>query len=100
MTDVAANKTTHPVLDLPLDKNDADAPTVREYLKTLLHTLLEEEEGFSGKRPLGNSGWMADLEKPLIIAGFAAGEFDEDGYIVECDSRTALKVLQAAVADL
>lgn len=45
------------ILDLPMDKeeNDAQASSVRGYLKTLLKTLWEEGEGFSGKRPLGNS---------------------------------------------
>ena len=32
--------------------------TVKDYLKTLLHTLWDEEDGFSGKRPFGNSGWQ------------------------------------------
>lgn len=52
---------------------------VRDYLKRLLHTLFEQGEGFSGKRPFGNSGWENDLAVPMIVGGFIAGEID-DGY--------------------
>lgn len=66
------------VLDLPMQPNDADAATVRDYLKTLLAKLWEEEESFSGKRPLGNSGWQYDLYKPLVQAGLVAAVDDRD----------------------
>jgi len=49
------------VLSLQMPSNDADADTVREYLKALLTALWDEGESFSGKRPLGNSGWEFDL---------------------------------------
>lgn len=57
-------------LDLKFYSQDlSKVVTIREYLKTLLRTLWEEGEGFSGKRPLGNSGWQYDLERPLAAAG-------------------------------
>lgn len=62
-------------LDVELGPNDAEAGTVREYLKELLVTLLIVEEGFSGKRPFGNSGWQHELTEPLEAAGF---EVDDD----------------------
>lgn len=62
------------VLALPLGKNDANARTVREFLGLLLLRVWEEQEGFSGKRPWGNSGWEYDLYKPLIEHGFVRGE--------------------------
>ena len=51
------------ILDLPMDpdSNDAGASSIRGYLKTLLTTLMAEGEGFSGKRPFGNSGWEYEL---------------------------------------
>lgn len=49
------------VLALKMPENDADATTVREYFKALLTALWDEGESFSGKRPLGNSGWEFDL---------------------------------------
>lgn len=54
------------VLNIKLDgENDAGAETVRDYLKALLAALWNEGEGFSGKRPLGNSGWEHELLVPL-----------------------------------
>lgn len=53
--------TPQQVLDLPMDDNDAGAKTIREYLVSLVEMLWVEGEGFSGKRPFGNSGWEAEL---------------------------------------
>lgn len=77
------------MLSYPMSENDADARTVGHYLYTLLCTLWEEGEGFSGKRPFGNSGWEYDLYKPLIAGGFVSGELDEDGYIDFVDKESA-----------
>lgn len=66
------------VLGLPMDPaNDARAGTVREYLAGLLQALWTEGEGFSGKRPLGNSDWQYDLYAPLINGGLVTG--DDEG---------------------
>lgn len=59
------------ILDCPLEENDAYADTVKDYLKALLRALWDEGEGFSGKRPFGNSGWEGDLLDPLINQGLA-----------------------------
>lgn len=56
-------------LSLKMPSNDADAETVRDYLKALLTHLWEEGEGFSGKRPFGNSGWEYDLYGALEQSG-------------------------------
>lgn len=56
--------------------------TVREYMIELLSVLWEEEEGFSGKRPFGNSGWQAEVYIALIQAGVIEGNVDiYDGYV-------------------
>lgn len=81
------------VLDLPLEENDADATTVRDYLKALLYELWREEEGFSGKRPFGNSGWQNDLYKPLVKFGVVSGKFDSDGYLDGCDCEAADRII-------
>lgn len=57
-------------LCLALPKNDAGAETVRGYLYALLEAVWEEEEGFSGKRPFGNSGWKRDVIGPLVKARY------------------------------
>ena len=69
------------LLSLRMEPNDAGARTVKEYLMTLLKTVLIEEEGFSGKRPFGNSSWMFTLYKPMIQAELIDGGIDGDGYI-------------------
>lgn len=76
-------------LDCEMFDNDADARTVRDYLHELLTTLWQEEEGFSGKRPFGNSGWASDLYKPLVKGGFVTGTFDENGYLSSFDREAA-----------
>ena len=67
------------ILDIPMRENDAGAATIRDYLIKLLTVLWEEDEGFSGKRPFGNSGWSWDLLQPLVTAGVLNGTLDEDG---------------------
>lgn len=84
------------ILELPMGPNDADAPTVRGYFVKLLDELLTKGEGFSGKRPFGNSGWEYDLYLPLIQAGAIPGKI-EDGEIVEVDEPAARMALGSAV---
>jgi hypothetical protein len=53
---VSTDETTpRQLLDLPLPENDSGASTVRGYLLALLTELFREVDGFSGKRPFGNS---------------------------------------------
>lgn len=86
------------VLSYPVTDNDANAKNVGEYLHSLLFTLWEEGEGFSGKRPFGNSGWEYDLYKPLIQGGFIEGELDEDGYVNDVDTKAANKLIFNCIA--
>jgi len=51
--------------------------TLRNYFKTLLRTLWNESDGFSGKRPLGNSGWETQLAMDMIEADLLEGEYNE-----------------------
>lgn len=74
-----------PELDLTSDKSALDVVvgahgTVRGFLHSLLSTLWDEKDGFSGKRPFGDSDWQWDLLKPLAAAGFInLGEADSNG---------------------
>lgn len=62
--------------------------TIADWLLTILETVMFEREGFSGKRPFGNSSWEGEAEIALIKAGFLEGVVDEDGYIESVeDSR-------------
>lgn len=61
-------------LDISFYYADLDETlTIRGYFKAMLDKLWEQGEGFSGKRPFGNSGWEADLQRPLVLAGVIDG---------------------------
>lgn len=76
-------------LEVSFDSDAGENLAVREYLHALLVKLWDEGEGFSGKRPFGNSGWEYEIYTPLIRAGFIPGKLDGDGYIDEVDNAQA-----------
>ena len=86
------------VLSYPMVDNDANAKNVGEYLHSLLFTLWEEGEGFSGKRPFGNSGWEFDLYTALVSGGFVEGNVDDDGNIENVDMKAANKLVFDCIA--
>ncbi len=59
------NVTPEMVLACPMAQNDAEAATVRDYLKALLRGVWNEGEGFNGKRPFGNSSWEYEVFSAL-----------------------------------
>lgn len=78
--DLPDNRDVSAALELRFDSDVGDNLTVRDYLRILLLQLWAQQEGFSGKRPFGNSGWEYDLLFPLAKAGFVdLGPMDEDG---------------------
>jgi hypothetical protein len=90
-------------LSVVFDSDAGDGLTVRGYLRRLLLELWDEEEGFSGKRPFGNSGWDWELYRPLVIAGFIAGEMedpDEDGHVWHIRKLEDPQKAHAYVCDL
>ncbi len=87
------------ILDLPMEENDAEATTIRDYLKALLSTLWREEESFSGKRPFGNSGWTWDIYRALVAGGAIKGKI-EDNDLVEHDEQAANELIQEAIKQL
>lgn len=75
---IITDPTPQQILDLEIGDNDSGASTVRGYLVALLRVLWVEEEGFSGKRPFGNSGWQhADCAEAFVRAGFVDGVIHE-----------------------
>jgi hypothetical protein len=74
--------------------------TIREYFKELLTTLWNEAEGFSGKRPFGNSGWENDLAVPLIKHGVIKGAIDEDGYVLDFNQKEYDKLIAKAIQEM
>lgn len=88
------------VLDLEMPKNDAKAATVRDYLKALLAKVWQEDEGFSGKRPFGNSGWKYEVYAALVEGGAVAGKLDENGHVDECAEAEADELIAKAIVAL
>ncbi len=89
----------HRILHLPMEDNDAQAATVGEYLGLLLSTLWLQADGFSSKRPFGNSDWTTPVYLALGKAGLSNFSLDENGYIedfsLEDESATDELILQA-----
>jgi hypothetical protein len=83
-----------------MEENDAKAGTIGQYFAALLNTLFTETEGFSGKRPFGNSGWEHDVDKALVKADAIWGEFDEDGYLEDYDGPAASAIVFDTLAFL
>lgn len=85
------------ILALAMAENDANAETVRDYLKALLFRLWEAGEGFSGKRPFGNSGWEHELEVALVKGGAVGGKLDEEGYVETIDGSEFNAAMSEAI---
>lgn len=64
-------------LGIRFDSDAGDSLTLREYFCELLHTIWDEGEGFSGKRPFGNSGWQFDVQRAIAL-GLADRDPSED----------------------
>ena len=89
------------ILSIPMSSNDANARTVGDYLRRLLLELLTERDGFTGKRPFGNSGWFSgDLVAALVRAGVVDGTLDAEGCVIRCDKAAALILLTEAINKL
>ena len=89
------------ILELKFYSNDLDEElSIKDFFKRLLKKLFEEGEGFSGKRPFGNSDWQYDLCSCLIEKGIVNGEIDEDGYVEECDWAFFDMIIQRLIESL
>jgi hypothetical protein len=79
MPDVPTDKGLEAALEVRFDSDAGDQLTVRDYLCELLMRLWKEGDSFNARYPFGNSGWEYEVYKPLVKAGFIAGELDEFG---------------------
>jgi len=80
------------------DEISPEPITIRDYLRELLRLLWVEQDGFSGKRPFGNSGWHYDLMPALIEAGLVDGSLDEDGYVDKVDDEEVDRIILGCIA--
>jgi hypothetical protein len=74
--------------------------TLKQYLKYLLLAIWDEKEGFSGKRPFGNSGWEYDIYAALVKSNFVEGKLDECGCVEEIDEKKADELIEEAIKSL
>ena len=95
------------ILDIKMEENDADAETIRDYLKELLTQLWRKSETFSGKSPFGDSGWEYDLYKPiatnhLVDVDYFDENDDKDDWenIASFDEKKANKLIFDAIEQL
>lgn len=93
------NTTNSEVLACAMQANEAEAETIGDYLRALLLELWYEGEGFSGKRPFGDSGWEYDIFEALGRAGLIHVTFDDD-YLDEIDVEKANLLISNAIKSL
>lgn len=74
--------------------------SVRQYFAAIVLRLWTEGEDFSGKRPLGNSGWHYDLWAPLVKAGALRGTVDEYGDVRGGDRDEYEDFVEALIKEL
>ena len=91
--------TYNEILNLEVDADhSAEGPiSIRSYLRDLLATLWEEKEGFSGKRPFGNSLWQYEIYSTLVKNKIVPGRLDELGYVEECDTNQADQIIMDVI---
>lgn len=89
------------VLDLKFQSSDLNKTlSIRDFLKELLLALWDEQEGFSGKRPFGKSGWTGDIEVCLVKAGFVNGVVDGDGWLESIDEEDFSRMMKKLIGSL
>ena len=92
--------TPQQVLATPMPPNDVNAPTVRAYLVAILDQVWREREGFSGKRPFGNSDWDYALYAALGASGYIMYDQDQYGYAGDVDREAGDELIAAAIEAL
>ena len=75
----------------PMDEygEDAGVDTLGEYFTKLLLAVWDENEGFSGKRPFGNSGWTIDVYYTIAKNGLVKATYDPDWGDYDYDTEEA-----------
>jgi len=81
-------------LDLPCTISGVPFGSLREFFITCLEQLWVLEESFSGKRPLGNSGWQWGVYEALQEGGFISDAEDLD------ERRKADQIIVEAIKGL
>lgn len=57
--------------------------TLRSFLIELSRRVIIQDEGFSGKRPFGNSNWQRFVSDTLVEVGLIDSEDEYDQFILD-----------------
>ena len=73
--------------------------TVADFFRNCMLALWEEEDGFSGKRPICDSGWSIGITEALVRAKVVKGEIDADNDLVynSYDSKEVDEIIKAVI---
>lgn len=76
---ILSEEETRRILSQEFEHSYLGTVSVRFYLISLLLLLWQEGEGFSSKRPFGNSNWYDDLREPIdrVLGGFNVEDYDD-----------------------
>jgi len=88
------------VLAAPMNKKATGASSVGDFLHQCLLELWSQQEGFSGKRPLGDSGWNCDIAHALVKDGILTGKLDEDGDLLDYNRKDLDRLMRNAINHL
>lgn len=87
-------------MDYRFEDDDSGAASFKAYFKTLLIALWQQGEGFSGKRPFGNSDWQHNIYKHLVASGAVKGVIDDEGHLQSFDKLRADSVIYKLIVSL
>lgn len=85
------------ILKLPVEE---EAENIGAFLHKLLITLWVEGEGFSGKRPFGDSNWDFVLYKTLVNFEVVDGSIDEYGNLESFNEEAADQIIRLCIFHL
>ena len=71
--------------------------TVRQFLRSLLCAVWDEEDSFSAKRPFGSSNWKHEMMKAFIERGIIQGLLNSEGDIQTADEGTFNHVVSTLI---
>jgi len=86
------------ILDLTIREEFQLPPTIGAFFRESMKKLWIEDEGFSGKRPFGNSDWKHGIYHALYDGGLIRGKTDEEGYLTWWDRKEADKLILSALS--
>ncbi|GAA2321494.1 hypothetical protein GCM10010149_88170 [Nonomuraea roseoviolacea subsp. roseoviolacea] len=88
------------VLAVRMERNDAGAATIKDYLIALLIDLWKSSEDADPAKPFGNPSWEFDLYEALVRAGLISGLIEDGDYVSEVDREAGNRLINLAIKTL